>query len=92
MPQDKVYIREGQSLFDVALQAYGAPEYVIQVMLDNGIEDIADAPSAGTEIIVEESSDAIVRHLKKMGHVPVTAPQPMEGINYWGIEENFIVQ
>ena len=92
MPNDKIIIVEGQSLFDVATQILGRPEMAIQIMIDNGITDFSEILPSGRELALTSVSDQKVKYMQKQGIIVATKPTNPEGIDYWIIEDNFIVQ
>jgi hypothetical protein len=92
MPQDSYIAVEGQNLIDIALAAYGNAESVIKLMTDNSITDMAYIVRSGEEFVIDSITNPTASHLNKMAIKPATRPDNMEGIEYWAIEENFIVQ
>jgi hypothetical protein len=51
-----IIVLEGQSVWDLALQEYGSPEGVGQLMIDNpGLLDFENSPVAGTKILIDET-------------------------------------
>lgn len=92
--------RNGQNLLDIAIQATGEATTALAIALANGIcltDDLEvdqeiDVPG---EIIGDEN---IKLYYRERGYKPATAvtpsdesTAPFEGIEYWGIEYDFIV-
>lgn len=85
-----------QTLIDVAVQNCGSADALIQLAFINGV-GITDDVLPGTSLTLPDMIDAgVVKKLKPFGNVPVSGielnPPAPEGIGYWYIEQDFIVQ
>lgn len=96
--QTGVRVSEKQSLFDVAIQKGGSFESVMELALLNGLS-ITDSllPGQQLELPVAIDND-VVNYFSSKGIVPETTSiesddsvPVLEGIDYWGIEVDFIV-
>lgn len=65
-----IKVKEGQSLFDVALQYYGSAEGVIKLLEDNPSLSLESVLVAGQNltIIQEPDKQAIVSYYSKFNH------------------------
>ena len=93
-----------QSLFDIALQHHGGITSTIEIAVANGIALDADL-TPGTELKLktldeldaETQMKQVVYHYRRNGIIPATAITEdaevvLEGVGYWFIEDDFIVQ
>jgi hypothetical protein len=95
----KIITKQGQSLFDIALQAYGSIEGVFGLLADNPtkLTAITDFPTPGTELKVTGAAlnKFVVAEYSDYNIVPATAALASEiagtGIGYWAIGDDFIV-
>lgn len=92
-------VYERQSMLDVAVQHLGGVESVFDLALSNGLS-ITDDLNPNDSLIGCESvaSLDIVEYFSNRGVVPFTAPtaydlehHPVGGINFMGVESDFIV-
>ena len=90
----------GQNLLDIALQATGDAGAALQLAIANGLCLTDDLEAEQTiDIPSDIASDANVRAFYKERNIhPATgvtntdeSTSPFEGIEYWGIEIDFIV-
>lgn len=96
---------DGQSFQDLSVQEYGTAEGLFGICDANGVEP-DDLPNPGQVYKIPVFDGAVpemVARIQKKGIVPNTLasgpdqddipPEDApEGINYWGIEEDFVVQ
>lgn len=78
-----------QSIWDLAIQAYGDPSAVKQLIIDNPTLNFNDSVTAGTTIKIggEPINKNIVDYLTKKGLKPTTAwNDPDEGHDYFTTE------
>ncbi len=95
----KIITKQGQSLLDIALQAYGSIEGVFGLLADNPtkLTAITDCPTPGTELKVTGKvlNKYVVNEYSDYNIVPATAILASEvnqtGIGYWAIGVDFIV-
>ena len=91
-----------QSLFDIALQHHGSIQSAIEIATANGIApDSCITPGTGLKLKTLDELDAgnqmkqVVYHYLRNGIIPATAADAevgMEGVGYWIIGDDFIVQ
>lgn len=92
----KAKVMAGQNLLDVVVQETGSMEKAMDVALDNGL-NITDDLTPGQEINIDEElqkDNYVVSDLQLKGAKPATGTTAIEvpgGINYMGIEIDFIV-
>lgn len=97
-------VLHNQSLLDFAIQHTGSAQNAFEIAMANGIS-ITDQLTAGTELTVPESvvMDVDIRNYYQSKAIqPATAittfiidgePETeLEGISYWAIYDDFIVQ
>ena len=92
----KVKILEEQSLFDLAIQECGSIESVFDLMKANSdkISHLNAVIPANTELVFSDkmiNNKLIVDSYKKTGVKVVNGAEQLTGINYMGIEYNFII-
>ena len=95
----KIITKQGQSLFDIALQAYGSIEGVFGLLADNPTKLVAvtDCPTPGTELKVTgvASNKYVVAEYSDYNIIPATALSASEitgtGIGFWAIGTTFII-
>lgn len=98
----KHVVLEGQSLLDVCVQYYGSAQHVF-VLCDANDLLPDDLPAAGTTLIIPnmpQMNTEIVSQIIKQGITPATLPvnnfdaslDLPEGIDYWTIGIDFIIQ
>lgn len=90
----KAIVKSGQTLQDIAIQYCGELSAMAQVATLNGLA-LTDELQAGQELtlpaIVDKRMEAVYR---SGGHFPAAgnnAIEGFEGVDYWGIEFDFIV-
>ncbi|MCX6232122.1 MAG: LysM domain-containing protein [Bacteroidetes bacterium] len=86
----------GQTLFDVALQYYGAIDAVFKLAEDNGITDITSPLNSGIEMVIDESysfNKNVSDYYSKNGVNISTSlkAEQKQGIGYSAIETNFVI-
>jgi hypothetical protein len=93
----EVKVLNGQSLFDIAIQAAGSVEAAFDIALANGIGITDDLP-AGTVLVIPAVLNRRVADYYRANDIkPATALGTqdvefvMEGINYWRLEYDFEV-
>ncbi|HBL74253.1 MAG: hypothetical protein A2W90_18035 [Bacteroidetes bacterium GWF2_42_66] len=91
-----IRVSVNQSLFDIALQSCGSVEAVFGIAELNGLA-ITDALAPGQELLVPEPANKPVADYYKMkGLRPATGIETLdelrdEGIDYWAVEVDFVV-
>jgi len=94
-----IVVKSRQSVLDVAIQAHGSVESVIEFAILNGLS-LTDELEAGTVVTVgTEINGKVKRFYDHNDIVPATAISKaeknetisQEGIEFWGIENDFIV-
>lgn len=96
---NKVTVLLGQSLVDLCLQTTGSIDGLFAFVLHNGLS-ITDTPEAGSSLkTIDGNTDKRIHGYYAAHHVrPATGintmalPTQPEGIGYWFIENDFIVQ
>lgn len=85
-----------QTLLDVAVQNCGSADALINLALLNDKSLTEDVPAGTSLLLPDVISTEVVKKLKPYGNVPVTYIDETivgaEGIGYWFIEQNFVVQ
>jgi hypothetical protein len=72
---------EGQSLLDVCLNTYGSLDLLLKLIMDNGVEGIADDPTTGdnysfdSDLISESTSNQLSIISSKYATKPFAASQ-----------------
>lgn len=98
--ENEVTVLQYQSLLDICLQTTGNIEGILELAMKNGMS-CSDLPQAGTKVIPidKETGDRrILEYYKANGIRPATGYQisedaeQLEGIGYWFINADFIVQ
>jgi hypothetical protein len=94
-------INKHQTLIDFAIEHCGDANKAIEIANLNNIS-ITDEVAAGTNLIIPEVKDStatsIINHFQKNNIVPASSidvavgEEEEEGIDYWAIEEDFIIQ
>ena len=94
-----ITVQEGQSLFDIAIQACGAVAAVAVIASLNGLS-VTDEIVPGTIVYLPESVDRPVSEFYRLNRLaPATGAtgeglsglRP-EGIGHWGVFVDFVVQ
>ena len=68
MAKKIIVVEENQSIFDIALQEYGAAEAVSQLVYDNGLESVNADVATNTEMVITDSivnKDVVNLYIKK---------------------------
>jgi LysM repeat protein len=89
----KAIVQAGQTLEDIAIQYLGSEQAVFELASINSLELTADL-SAGQQLELPDVYDKQVRRVyERGGYQPAAGGDAdLQGINYWIIEQNFIVQ
>ena len=91
----KLRVLDRQSIFDLAVQALGSVEAAFALALENGLSLTEDLTAGQPVIIAGEKSKAIADYYTAKQLKPATGitleEQKQEGIDFWGIEFDFIV-
>jgi hypothetical protein len=97
----EVTVLNGQSLFDLAVQAAGSVEAVFGISPhspEGGMLSITDELPAGMQLNVPVAANRqIADYYRTNGILPATgitandAPALQEGVEFWAIEYDFIV-
>lgn len=93
-----VKILEGQTLFDIAVQELGDAERVMEIATFNDISITEDLlPGSFIQVPAYDlTKRGIVNLFSRMCIKPasggITVTEKNEGIDYWEIEKDFIVQ
>lgn len=95
---NKAVVQQGQSILDVAIQQCGSVESILDMAALNGIS-VTDDLNAGTPLVMPDAKDGKVVSYYSVNRVtPATAvtldeinQHPVGGINFMGIEIDFIV-
>ena len=96
----KVTVLDGQSLFDLAIQHSGSIEAVFEMASANGLS-VTDDLVTGTELETVSATDKpVAKYYSNNGLKPATAlttddqlvAAELEGISYWAINVDFVVQ
>lgn len=95
-----VTVKQGQSIFDIAVQYCGEAHAAFELAKINNIT-VTTSLVAGTTLLLPKSlNEGLTKYFKDGKHVPATAAnlktqviEPIfSGIDYWAIENDFIVQ
>ncbi len=95
----EVVVLDGQSLFDLALQTAGSVEAMFDIAERNSLS-VTDPLTAGSELV---ASDAVnkpvfeyysVNGIKPATDATIAAMNELrdEGIDFWALEVDFVVQ
>lgn len=95
----KITVLHNQSLLDLAVMYCGSAVAVFGLALTNGLS-VSDDLSAGAQIEIPGVVDQdVADYYKSRGLQPATAitispdaPEQLEGIGYWILENDFVVQ
>lgn len=89
---EEVTVEQGQCVKDLALQYYGTVEGMMDIARLNNIS-MTENILPGQTLKVDKQDNDVVRYLESGKHIPANNDSSLfEGINYWEIEEDFIVQ
>jgi len=95
---ETIIVKHGQTLIDIAIQYLGDASRYVEIIEINNLT-ITEDIHAGDELIiptVANEKTAIVSLFDKKNIKPASAITGIisenEGVDYWRIEENFIVQ
>lgn len=96
----EVMTRNGQNLLDIAIQATGDAAEALSIAISNGI-CLTDDLIVEQEIDIPddiEGDENVKAYYRDRGYKPATgvtpsdeSTAPFEGIEYWGIEYDFVV-
>jgi hypothetical protein len=94
-----ITVLEGQSLFDIAVQACGSVEAVLDVASLNGMA-ITDILTPGSALSAPDSLNLSISEYYRLNKLrpatDITAENMdklrNEGIDYWALEVDFVVQ
>lgn len=90
MPE--VIVQPGQTLLDIAIQAGGDEEMVAELAIVNGIEVTKELTPGMVLQLIAPINKRIARLFREGPYYPATGYSgELEGIDYWGIEYDFIV-
>lgn len=97
---ERITILDGQSLLDLAIQQAGSIDAVFALALANGLSVTNDLPAGGLVDTVDVSSKPIASYYANNALTPATAlttedklvAAELEGISYWAINVDFVVQ
>ena len=95
---NKAVVQQGQSILDVAIQQCGSVESILDMAALNSIS-VTDDLNAGASLVMPDAKDGKVVSYYSVNRVtPATAvtldeinQHPVGGINFMGIEIDFIV-
>lgn len=91
----KIKVKQGQTLWDLAIQYCGSPSAAMSIARLNNIS-LTSMPTPGTELIIPGvTSKLVVNYYTNNAIVPATSNSTNtagEGIGYWIICNDFIVQ
>jgi len=87
-----VTVKPGQTLVDVAVQHLGAESGVAALAQANGLDMTAEVVAGQVLTLPEVENKRVVKVYKERGYVPATnISGELEGIEFWGIEYDFVV-
>lgn len=89
-------VQQGQCLLDIAIQHCGDATALLSLAILNNLS-VTDEVAAGTALELPAIiNQGLVDYYKQNGYVPATAIDPddaiLEGIGFWFLEQDFIVQ
>ena len=84
-----VTISEDQTVFDIALQYYGGPEFVFDFITENGLENIGAEP-VGKTLKYTELKTIIPTYFRKKGKSVATNSSPEQVVYNSGIDFDII--
>ena len=89
----KVTVKHGQTLLDVAIQYLGNAASVAQLAALNSLDMTSEITPGQILELPDVADKRVVKFLKDGEHVPATnyIDGDLEGIEFWGIESDFIV-
>lgn len=87
-----VKVQAGQTLLDIAIQELGSADAVAALAFLNELDITAEITAGQVLKLPEVTNKRVVRALDEAGIFPAThISEILEGIDYWGIEYDFIV-
>jgi len=93
-----VKVEPGQNIFDIAIALGGSVEYVLGLVKDNGLSFSSVVP-AGVELkVIGDPKNKTVaqyfsnRRIATGADIRIDGKAVLEGVDYWAIEKDFIVQ
>jgi 2',3'-cyclic-nucleotide 2'-phosphodiesterase (5'-nucleotidase family) len=93
----EVRVLNGQSLFDIAIQAAGNVEAVFDIALANGLGITDDLPAGTLLVIPAVANRQVADYYRTNNILPATgisvtdAAALQEGIEFWFVEYDFVV-
>jgi hypothetical protein len=84
-----VTISQDQTVFDIALQYYGGPEFVFDFITENGLENIGAEP-VGKTLQYTELKTIIPTYFRKKGKTIATNANPEQVVYNSGIDYDLI--
>ncbi len=96
----KIVVLEGQTLIDLAIQQCGSIEALFALAKTNGLSTTEDLVVASEIDVVDQFDKPIAQYYDNNELTPATAltaddqlvAAELEGISYWSINVDFIVQ
>lgn len=91
-----IAVETNQNILDVCLQVYGTLDALFDLALENNM-GITDDIQAGQTMQYTQNSNPIAAYYAGRNHRPATQHNDdhlhiLEGIDYWAIEIDFVVQ
>ena len=91
-----IAIESNQNVLDACLQVYGTLEAMFDLALENNVS-ITDELEAGQILQHRQNNNIVANYYAGRNHRPATVwvndhQFILEGIDYWGIEIDFVVQ
>ena len=89
----QVIVKEGQSLFDLALQEYGHWEGVFDLVARNQLSGVVDRLHGGDTLSVSDTPQVLYaqRYLRDYTLATLTAAEQGSGIEWWAVGNDFVV-
>jgi hypothetical protein len=90
----QVTVKQGQTLFDIAIQTAGDPGAAFSAALLNDLSLTGDLVIGSVLIPPQAVNKRMLQHYSDAAIVPASAQNTgvrPEGIGYWIIEEDFVV-
>ncbi len=92
---NKIVAKHKQSLFDIAIEQYGSMEAVEWLVEDNeSLNSIIDTVYAGDVFLIRDAvmNKPVQKELEYHEVVSGGIETHPEGVGFWGIERDFIIQ
>jgi len=92
----QVTVKQGQTIFDIAVQTAGSVQAAFAAAMLNGLSVTDDLAIGDTLAIPPVADKGMLQHYKDTGTVPATAldanaASRLEGIGYWFVQYDFVV-